>query len=107
MPAEFERVIEESDLPPGQIRIGVVQGTEVCLANIDGKIYAIKNECPHDKWAFDAAKLEGEELVCPGHGMLINLPNCTVNAMKDSPDNPLIKQFMTKIEGGGIWVANA
>ena len=50
---------------------------------------------------------EGEELVCPGHGILINLPNCTVNAMKDSPENPLIKQFMTKIEDGGIWVANA
>ena len=107
MAVEFERVVEESDLPPGQTRIAVVQGNEICLANVDGKIYAIKNECPHDKWALDAAKLEGDELVCPGHGILINLPNCTVNAMKNSPDNPLIKQYVTKVEAGGIWVANS
>ncbi len=106
MPQEFERVADEADLPPGKTRIAVVQGTELCMANIDGKLYAIHNECPHDRWALDGAKLDGEELVCPGHGLLINLPNCTVNAMRDSTDNPLVKQYPIKVEDGGIWVAN-
>ena len=107
MPEEFERVSEESELPPGKTRIAVAHGNELCLANIDGKVYAINNECPHERWALDAGKLDGEEIVCPGHGMLINVPNCTVNAMKDSPDNPLIKRYPVKLEGGGRWVARA
>jgi nitrite reductase/ring-hydroxylating ferredoxin subunit len=107
MTEDFERVADESDLPPGKTRIAVAHGIELCLANIDGQVYAISNECPHDKWALNAGKLAGEEIVCAGHGMLINVPNCTVNAMQDSPDNPLIKRYPVKVEDGGIWVAKA
>ncbi len=74
----------------------------LCLANLDGTIYAVGNRCPHERWPLANGTLDGEEIVCPGHGMLVNVRNCTINAMQVEPG--AILGFEVKVEDGGVWV---
>ena len=36
-----------SDLPPGERRSVDVRGRSVCVLNVDGRLYAVRNVCPH------------------------------------------------------------
>ena len=103
MSDEFIRVADAADLPPGTLRQVRAQDNVVCLANIDGQIYAVDNRCPHARWPLTQGYLDGEEIVCPGHGMLFNLPNYTLNACRVAPDQ--VRRFRVKVEAGAIWVA--
>ena len=100
MPEEYVRVANEAELPTGEVMRAEAHGLELCLANIDGKVYAISNECPHASWPLDAGFLDGEEIVCPGHNLSFNIPNYK----KVSPYDPGMKHYPVKVEDGGIWV---
>ena len=43
MAEEFIRVANEADLPPGEVMRAEAHGNELCLANIDGTVYAINS----------------------------------------------------------------
>ncbi len=38
------------------------------LANVDGRLYAIDNNCPHNGGPLGKGELRGREVVCPWHG---------------------------------------
>jgi nitrite reductase (NADH) small subunit len=40
-------VCEVDDLPPGARRIITIGQTSIGVLNIDGKLYSIRNKCPH------------------------------------------------------------
>ena len=103
MSDEFIRVADAADLPPGTLKQVRAQNHVVCLANIDGHIYAVDNHCPHARWPLAQGYLDGEEIVCPGHGMLFNVPNYTLNAYRVAPDQ--VRRFRVKVESGAIWIA--
>jgi len=44
---DFVRVASVSDLADGEIMMVEVQGDSVLLANLEGKFYAIGEECTH------------------------------------------------------------
>ena len=44
---EFRTVAKLSELPPGQLRRVQVDGTPICLANVDGAVYAVAASCSH------------------------------------------------------------
>ena len=98
MAEEYVRVADEADLPPGEIIHAEAHGLELCLANIEGEVYAVSNECPHASWPLDAGYLDGEEIVCSGHGIAFNVRNC-------QNSDPGMKHYPVKVEDGGIWVA--
>ena len=62
------RVAKVSEIAPGTTRRVVVDGSEILLCNVDGKIYAIEDVCTHDGGPLDQGELEGECVVCPRHG---------------------------------------
>src|SRR5712664_4370390 len=49
MVAEFVKVSTTLEVPPGVVKMVQVAGQEVCLANVDGKCYAIGNVCTHEE----------------------------------------------------------
>ncbi len=61
-------VASEAELPPGSRRVVDADGFAVVVFNLDGKYYAIKDECTHDGGDLAGGVLEGEEIVCPRHG---------------------------------------
>jgi nitrite reductase/ring-hydroxylating ferredoxin subunit len=46
--AEFVSVGRSGDVPPGQVsQVELDDGTQICIANVDGTFYAIGGECTH------------------------------------------------------------
>ena len=68
MVAEFVKVATTSEVPLGVMKMVQVAGREVCLANVDGKCYAMGNVCTHEEGPLDQGRLEGYEVECPWHG---------------------------------------
>lgn len=56
-----------SDLPPGTVTVGEINGTRVCVANIHGEIFAVQDRCPHLLAPLSAGELNGSSIVCPWH----------------------------------------
>ena len=57
-----------ADVPPGTIR--AVQAGErwYALANVDGVLHSLDNNCPHNGGPLARGSLEGVEVTCPRHG---------------------------------------
>ena len=102
---EYVRIANEADLPPGELLRAEAHGMELCLANIEGQVYAVSNVCPHASWPLDAGYLDGEEIICAGHGMAFNICSDKKLSLLVSPYGGGMKRFPVKVEEGGIWVA--
>jgi nitrite reductase (NADH) small subunit/3-phenylpropionate/trans-cinnamate dioxygenase ferredoxin subunit len=64
---EYVTVAHASQLAPGQV-IGVQAGERwYALANVDGKLYAIDNNCPHMGGPLSKGTLKGNVITCPWH----------------------------------------
>lgn len=50
-----------------------VNGIDAAIFKCGGRLYALENRCPHGAVALSRGTLEGEEVVCPGHGHRFNL----------------------------------
>ena len=67
--SERQRVCEATELPPRARRSISVDGTPVCVLNVDGEYYAIQNECAHQGGPLCEGKVQSElvgEFVEPG-----------------------------------------
>jgi 3-phenylpropionate/trans-cinnamate dioxygenase ferredoxin subunit len=66
--ATLVEVAKLDDVPVGKIKVVEVNDKRVALCNYDGKIYAIDDECTHDRGPLDQGELIGREVECPRHG---------------------------------------
>jgi glycine betaine catabolism B len=78
-----------------------VAGREVCLANVDGKYYAIGNVCTHEEGPLDQGRLEEYEVECPWHGSLFDIRTGHVIMGPASRPEPVQE---VKLEGTNILI---
>jgi glycine betaine catabolism B len=65
---DYVKVAEGKDIQPSAMKGVEVNGEKICLANVEGKYYAIGNICTHLGGPLAQGKLEGYEVQCPWHG---------------------------------------
>jgi glycine betaine catabolism B len=65
---DYVKVAEGEDIQPSAMKGVEVNGEKICLANVEGKYYAIGNICTHLGGPLAQGKLEGYEVQCPWHG---------------------------------------
>ena len=99
---EFVRVAALSELPPGKLKGVDVQGTPVCLANVDGTVYAFQDNCTHEDFPLHNGTLLGNRLECAWHGAQFDVG--TGRAVRLPAVKPL-RRYEVRIEGGDIHVA--
>jgi nitrite reductase/ring-hydroxylating ferredoxin subunit len=58
----FVKVANTSDIPVSKMKEVQVNGQNICLANIDGKYFAINNICSHEGGSLADGRLEGYEV---------------------------------------------
>lgn len=104
MEEDFVKVAETKDVQASQMIAVEVNGEKICLANIEGKYYAIGNVCTHLGGPLAQGKLEGYEVQCPWHGSRFDIRTGKVvrpPAMRSEPtyeikieedDNILLKK---------------
>src|ERR1700757_627465 len=66
--AEFVKLAETSELPPGARKLLDIDGRAIALFNVDGAFYAIDDVCTHDGGPLAEGELKGCEIECPRHG---------------------------------------
>lgn len=55
------------DLPPGTLAMVQVDGTDILLANADGRIHATQGICSHEYFELDKGFLTGDSITCALH----------------------------------------
>ncbi|MQS15537.1 non-heme iron oxygenase ferredoxin subunit [Streptomyces kaniharaensis] len=67
-PESTPGVARLTDVPPGELlAVTAPDGTRVLLANVDGEVHAVANECSHEFAPLEDGELEDDTVVCPWH----------------------------------------
>jgi 3-phenylpropionate/trans-cinnamate dioxygenase ferredoxin subunit len=62
-----------ADLQPGEPRLVDVEGTPVCLVNVEGTVRAVHDVCTHAYESLSGGWVDGDTIECPRHGALFSL----------------------------------
>jgi 3-phenylpropionate/trans-cinnamate dioxygenase ferredoxin component len=65
---EYVKVASTAELPLNTMKMVVVAGKEVLLANVEGSYHAIANKCTHLGGSLANGSLQGGIVTCPRHG---------------------------------------
>lgn len=68
MGEDFVKVAKTEDVQVSQMMAVEVNDERICLANVNGKYYAIGNVCTHMGGPLAEGKLEEYIVQCPWHG---------------------------------------
>ena len=71
------------------------------MANVGGRIYGMGGICSHEEWDLSEGTLQGEEVVCAGHGAIWDLRTGQAEFMEPLPPLPT---YRVTVEGGDIFV---
>jgi 3-phenylpropionate/trans-cinnamate dioxygenase ferredoxin subunit len=55
------------EVPPGTLLMVQVDGTDIVLANLDGRVFAAQGICSHEYFELDKGFLTGDSLTCALH----------------------------------------
>ena len=97
----FVKVANTSDIPVSQMKEVQVNGQNICLANIDGKYFAINNICSHEGGPLADGRLEGYEVECPWHQSKFDMRNGQV---KVPPAVEPQITYQVKVEGEDVLI---
>ncbi len=101
MAAEYVRVASLSDVPEGSKLALEIGGERICLANAEGTIYALRNNCTHKDFPLSEGQIEDHRIECAWHGAKFDLPSGRAVAL---PAIRPVKTFEVRINGGDIYV---
>jgi nitrite reductase/ring-hydroxylating ferredoxin subunit len=97
----FVRVGSVDDVPVGTLRGVDANGTAVVLANVDGAICALRDQCSHEEYPLSDGELDGDQIVCAYHGARFDA--CT-GARKALPAVLPVQAFPVDVRDGEIYV---
>ena len=102
MSENFVRVADTKDIPPSTMKAVELDNSQcICIANIDGKYYAIDNICTHEGGPLADGTLEGYEVECPWHGSKFDV---RTGAVTNPPATEPETTFEVKVDGNNILV---
>jgi toluene monooxygenase system ferredoxin subunit len=96
----FRKVASVDDLWSGEMTGVDLDGNSILLVNIDDRIYAYADACPHQKSRLSEGNLEGKTLRCARH--LWEFDVCTGRGI--NPQNSCLKMFPVVVESRDILV---
>jgi 3-phenylpropionate/trans-cinnamate dioxygenase ferredoxin component len=100
--AELVRVASVDELPPGTLKSVELDGFSICLANADGEIYAVRDNCSHRDFPLSEGSLHGgATLECAWHGARFDLK--TGKALRLPAIKP-VKTYEVVVEAGEISI---
>jgi nitrite reductase (NADH) small subunit len=99
--AEWVRLCAVAETPkPGEAMEAEARGVPLCVANVQGRLAAMDNVCPHRGGPLGQGRVEGETVVCPWHCWAFN----TKTGMAEPPERAHVNVFPVKVEGEDVLV---
>jgi 3-phenylpropionate/trans-cinnamate dioxygenase ferredoxin subunit len=99
--AEWIKVAAAADCPEGRLKSVSAAGEQIVLANVDGDVYALLDQCSHEEYPLSDGDLEGADLVCMYHGARFDV--CT-GRNKALPAIRPVRSFPVDIREGDVYV---
>src|SRR5437870_13452655 len=100
--ADFVKVAEVDDFEDGELMAVEVDGEPICLAKVDGKVYAFTDNCTHISGPLSEGDLEGCVLTCPWHGAQFDV---RTGKVLRGPARQDIMTYPVKIEDESILIS--
>ena len=97
----FVKVANISDIPVSKMKEVQVNGQNICLANIEGKYFAINNVCSHEGGPLADGRLEGYEVECPWHQSKFDM---RTGQVKVPPAVEPQVTYQVKVEGEDVLI---
>lgn len=98
----YHPVVDAASLPPKAMQRVEVGGRRLLLANVDGEVYAVDDQCSHEDSSLYLGCLEGHYIRCSLHGSRFDLR--TGQPMEEPADEP-IRSYPVRLRDGRIEVA--
>ncbi len=98
---EFRKVASVADIPPGGTRAVKLDDTRsVALFNVDGRIYATNNQCPHMGYPLTRGTVRHGVVTCDWHGRSFDLAGggCFMPGCDD------LETFPVELRNGDVWI---
>ena len=99
--ANWVRVTAVGDCVAGKLTGVMADDTPVVLANVDGRICALLDQCSHEEFPLSDGDLEGGDVVCVYHGARFDV--CT-GARKALPAVLPVRSFPVEVRDGDVYV---
>ena len=101
MAQEFVKVANIDEISPGEMLSVDVEGRPVLVANVDGELFAIGDECTHSGSLLSGGYIEGDQVECPTHGALFDLKTGDAVGPPADEGTPV---YRIKVDGQDILV---
>jgi nitrite reductase/ring-hydroxylating ferredoxin subunit len=102
IPVTGQKVARLHDLKERRGTLVCIDGEEIALFKIEGKVLAVGNVCPHQHFSkLHEGILDGKTLTCPMHGWSYDLESGkAVNA------DGKLKTFAVELRGDDVFLLN-
>lgn len=98
---DFIRVGKKTDFPLNMATGIEINGRYLCIANDNGRLYALEDQCSHAQSLISGGEVEGGEIACPLHGARFEVAS---GAAKTLPAVKPVQTFDVKVEGDDVFV---
>ena len=100
--AEFIKVAAHDELEEGELLAVEVDGEPICIAKVDGRVYAFTDNCTHISGPLNEGDLEGCVLTCPWHGAQFDV---RTGKVLRGPARQNILTYPVKVEDESILIS--
>jgi 3-phenylpropionate/trans-cinnamate dioxygenase ferredoxin component len=99
----FVNVASLRDLPEGSVLGVEAEGKRVCLANVEGEVYAFADNCSHRDFPLSNGELDPDDcsITCEWHGARFDIRTGAPLAL---PATKPIAVYACRVEDGAILV---
>ena len=98
---DFVKVAKISEILPGEVKSYLVENEVIAICNVEGKFYALKDECTHMEFPLSDGLLEGETITCAHHGAEFDVRSGEALCM---PAAEPVDTYELKVDGEDIYV---
>lgn len=99
----FVSVASLGQLEDGELLAVKIEGRSLCLARLDGEVYAFTDNCTHRDFPLSGGELDPEDcsVTCDWHGARFNVITGEVLSL---PATQAVRVYPCKVEGEEILV---
>ena len=98
----MKKIAELEDIPLGGSKLVMVKDTPIALFNLNGKIYAWDNRCPHRGASLADGNISDSVIQCKFHLWEFDVESACAIANPDLK----VKTFAVYVENGEVFICN-
>jgi nitrite reductase/ring-hydroxylating ferredoxin subunit len=97
----FVQVAKKSQVPENGVIAVQVESKSLALVNLNGEIYAIDDDCPHEAGPLSDGQIVGDEIVCPWHSSHFDIRSGRVTR---DPSESDVATYKVRLVGDAVEV---